>query len=112
MFFYFFFFFQAEDGIRDLYVTGVQTCALPIYARRLGSQVGHGRVQGDRDPRGQDGPCRAERGRNPARGGEQLVDLRLGVAGPATDEERDAVASVLGPPETAWEGGERAAGDG
>src|SRR5690349_25164829 len=28
------FFFQAEDGIRDLYVTGVQTCALPIYPRR------------------------------------------------------------------------------
>src|SRR5690349_22848973 len=28
------FFFQAEDGIRDLYVTGVQTCALPISARR------------------------------------------------------------------------------
>src|SRR5204862_3593660 len=26
------FFFQAEDGIRDLYVTGVQTCALPICA--------------------------------------------------------------------------------
>src|SRR5690554_7080716 len=25
------FFFQAEDGIRDLYVTGVQTCALPIW---------------------------------------------------------------------------------
>src|SRR5690349_22457394 len=25
------FFFQAEDGIRDLYVTGVQTCALPIF---------------------------------------------------------------------------------
>src|SRR5256885_4571096 len=28
----FFFFFQAEDGIRDYKVTGVQTCALPIYA--------------------------------------------------------------------------------
>src|SRR6266478_7071219 len=28
--FYLFFFFQAEDGIRDLTVTGVQTCALPI----------------------------------------------------------------------------------
>src|SRR5437868_11015903 len=27
----FFFFFQAEDGIRDRNVTGVQTCALPIY---------------------------------------------------------------------------------
>src|SRR5258708_21409907 len=30
-FFFFFFFFQAEDGIRDDLVTGVQTCALPIY---------------------------------------------------------------------------------
>src|SRR5437762_6636623 len=28
--FFFFFFFQAEDGIRDTSVTGVQTCALPI----------------------------------------------------------------------------------
>src|SRR6266540_1653030 len=28
--FFFFFFFQAEDGIRDRDVTGVQTCALPI----------------------------------------------------------------------------------
>src|SRR5688500_20364713 len=30
-----FFFFQAEDGIRDYKVTGVQTCALPIYLRRV-----------------------------------------------------------------------------
>src|SRR5438067_9525118 len=30
-----FFFFQAEDGIRGRNVTGVQTCALPIYNRRL-----------------------------------------------------------------------------
>src|SRR2546422_5062774 len=30
--FFFFFFFQAEDGIRDVAVTGVQTCALPILA--------------------------------------------------------------------------------
>src|SRR2546430_6507511 len=30
----FFFFFQAEDGIRDLTVTGVQTCALPILDTR------------------------------------------------------------------------------
>src|SRR5206468_4744626 len=28
------FFFQAEDGIRDLIVTGVQTCALPIWLRQ------------------------------------------------------------------------------
>src|SRR5690606_40382324 len=28
------FFFQAEDGIRDFHVTGVQTCALPIFFRK------------------------------------------------------------------------------
>src|SRR2546427_13223993 len=39
----FFFFFQAEDGIRDLTVTGVQTCALPIY-RILGADL-DGRVE-------------------------------------------------------------------
>src|SRR6266511_2815486 len=38
----YFFFFQAEDGIRDFHVTGVQTCALPIYAIRVG------RIGGDR----------------------------------------------------------------
>src|SRR5206468_5754198 len=32
---FFFFFFQAEDGIRDLIVTGVQTCALPISDRAM-----------------------------------------------------------------------------
>src|SRR3989454_8499496 len=31
----FFFFFQAEDGIRDYKVTGVQTCALPIWGYHL-----------------------------------------------------------------------------
>src|SRR2546427_3867794 len=35
LFIFFFFFFQAEDGIRDLTVTGVQTCALPILAWRI-----------------------------------------------------------------------------
>src|SRR5256886_8321853 len=33
-----FFFFQAEDGIRDLTVTGVQTCALPILRLRNGGE--------------------------------------------------------------------------
>src|SRR5688572_11995926 len=36
-----FFFFQAEDGIRDLTVTGVQTCALPIF------ESSQGRFQGN-----------------------------------------------------------------
>src|SRR5947208_9376229 len=43
--FFFFFFFQAEDGIRDDLVTGVQTCALPIYRRIAHQSVV--RVQGD-----------------------------------------------------------------
>src|SRR2546430_4892568 len=34
----FFFFFQAEDGIRDLTVTGVQTCALPISMLPVGGR--------------------------------------------------------------------------
>src|SRR3989442_11938711 len=47
-----FFFFQAEDGIRDADVTGVQTCALPIHpgarrfrrsGRRSGNRTGAGR---------------------------------------------------------------------
>src|SRR3712207_8357469 len=42
---FFVFFFQAEDGIRDIGVTGVQTCALPILApfvMRHGRHGGHG----------------------------------------------------------------------
>src|SRR5438445_9309724 len=37
--FFFFFFFQAEDGIRDIGVTGVQTCALPIFAAMIGCKT-------------------------------------------------------------------------
>src|SRR2546430_17165753 len=37
--FVYFFFFQAEDGIRDLTVTGVQTCALPILLKFLRNDV-------------------------------------------------------------------------
>src|SRR5690606_41168143 len=45
----FYFFFQAEDGIRDFHVTGVQTCALPIsLAQRV---LLHERVQLGRDER-------------------------------------------------------------
>src|SRR2546422_6592409 len=34
-----FFFFQAEDGIRDVAVTGVQTCALPIYPTEMEAAI-------------------------------------------------------------------------
>src|SRR6266567_6983388 len=55
---FFFFFFQAEDGIRDLTVTGVQTCALPISTgtgparsprrRRRRARPAHGRRSEER----------------------------------------------------------------
>src|SRR5689334_24699057 len=43
LFFFFFFFFQAEDGIRDGTVTGVQTCALPIlrFEAHAAAQASH-----------------------------------------------------------------------
>src|SRR5688572_32539935 len=40
-----YFFFQAEDGIRDLTVTGVQTCALPIYLMDAANFIEHEKVQ-------------------------------------------------------------------
>src|SRR2546430_6131088 len=41
----FFFFFQAEDGIRDLTVTGVQTCALPISFNGAGQRRRGARIE-------------------------------------------------------------------
>src|ERR1022692_3435722 len=43
--FFFFFFFQAEDGIRDYKVTGVQTCALPIYEKASAAHSKSGRTR-------------------------------------------------------------------
>src|SRR5256886_3341514 len=57
----FFFFFQAEDGIRDLTVTGVQTCALPISGR-----TGRGGLPRRGDARAR--PRRKLSGSNRARG--------------------------------------------
>src|SRR2546427_2765981 len=62
-----FFFFQAEDGIRDLTVTGVQTCALPIWRPAAGSR--EPRVRRDpaagRRPRSALQPVQAWAGRRP-----------------------------------------------
>src|SRR5258708_10269129 len=62
-----FFFFQAEDGIRDDLVTGVQTCALPI--------------SGERDLVRQGWPRLPPR--DPLLGGRQYQDVRRGVVSPA-----------------------------
>src|SRR2546426_2144288 len=47
----FYFFFQAEDGIRDYKVTGVQTCALPISSARWRSSTAPSARPRDRDER-------------------------------------------------------------
>src|SRR3989441_6140353 len=57
---HFFFFFQAEDGIRDKLVTGVQTCALPIFPEPFIQRIessgpperrSHGQAEVDAGPR-------------------------------------------------------------
>src|SRR6478672_11081424 len=90
---FFFFFFQAEDGIRDLIVTGVQTCALPICLRRLAARFGRStRLRVDRTdggawpdrarPRearssgGSDDARRDRYGRRGARAGEGAQERR------------------------------------
>src|SRR5438034_3976984 len=55
--FIFFFFFQAEDGIRDHCVTGVQTCALPIYPAKTDPHIRRERrskneIESELEPRG------------------------------------------------------------
>src|SRR5690606_40592671 len=80
-----FFFFQAEDGIRDFHVTGVQTCALPISAGARRLSAAH-RAAPAQKPQANFGPKprwspaaepaapRApEPGASPARSGERRV---------------------------------------
>src|SRR5436189_3365433 len=71
---FFFFFFQAEDGIRDTSVTGVQTCALPIYGLRalLRPARGQARGAGAEEELGSVGPSRSAPG-FPGRSEERRV---------------------------------------
>src|SRR5699024_11654663 len=79
-----FFFFQAEDGIRDRNVTGVQTCALPIW--RQWRSVAVCGVQ--------DGVWPAPRRRSGLLGVDELVDLTELVGdGPLPSEAERAVSS-------------------
>src|SRR6266850_6067329 len=85
------FFFQAEDGIRDYKVTGVQTCALPISAALGGGRSGRRAL-----PRGGAG------GRPPDQGAAAEEDLRRDLPGrtapgPSGDElhARDPAAAGL-----------------
>src|SRR5690606_40505595 len=80
------FFFQAEDGIRDFHVTGVQTCALPISPRvsRRAARRGlaDARRESPADPRVQAPP------RGSARSGGARVAEALATKRSARSEER------------------------
>src|SRR5690606_39599897 len=64
-----FFFFQAEDGIRDFHVTGVQTCALPIYPREQHDDEDPSGVEDGRERQREDGLPRTHPGGQEDEGG-------------------------------------------
>src|SRR5260370_34204785 len=105
------FFFQAEDGIRDSSVTGVQTCALPISLRSIGNRFSVGpprspdalaevdeRLFRNVDMEGADCGCRGVRRRVRRRLGRlRCSALDLGVA-----LAHDALALVCARERTAY----------
>src|SRR3712207_4869950 len=120
----FFFFFQAEDGIRDIGVTGVQTCALPISLLKKdpsaphASQARRGPLQRGRsstspwDPRRRLERCRPVRTRRGTVLGSTFTLLAVAVlaacSGSAEDDVRAAGEAFLGD----WSAGDTAAAAG
>src|SRR5437773_10218309 len=121
----FFFFFQAEDGIRDRDVTGVQTCALPICVQRGadrravvrrrahalgrdgargGRQPRHGAVGGNRHPSAVHADLRpGQRARRPGRRARRrhhpgAVELSVRAPGVLPDRRRGRRAGVAARP--------------
>src|SRR3989441_4589884 len=88
------FFFQAEDGIRDKLVTGVQTCALPISAlfdggERAGEERG---VRLHRDPGAEGGP-RPDQAREPP-----ALEPARDAEGTQEEEEAEKKIALAGLP--------------
>src|SRR5437764_3940785 len=85
-FFIFFFFFQAEDGIRDTSVTGVQTCALPISSGLRALSASPGRSDRRRSARGARGPGPRRRSQRAA--SRRASPLRAGGRCARSEERR------------------------
>src|SRR5437879_13430100 len=90
------FFFQAEDGIRDTSVTGVQTCALPIFGQLLADRKVAGLVAEEAI-----GPLQMNRGRIVQPGldagrGQRSEERRVGKEGrgrPCTEDRKERRAT-------------------
>src|SRR5256885_11037103 len=83
---YLFVFFQAEDGIRDYKVTGVQTCALPIFSPETWAAPSF-RLSGQRCPRGISGTAQGLVRRAASRRAASLPD-QMCRAPPSSDAAR------------------------
>src|SRR5699024_11816262 len=84
------FFFQAEDGIRDRNVTGVQTCALPISAQRT-SEMRDRRIDGNDEVERRDGRSRLGEILQQWREVDDVaaeIEQRGRIVGPRRSEER------------------------
>src|SRR2546426_6947506 len=92
-----FFFFQAEDGIRDYKVTGVQTCALPISGRREGAPASAPRLFGEREARDQRHEPHAAGASRDQAGGPALEHDQL-LGGEVTDRRSEEHTSELQSP--------------
>src|SRR5687768_18176104 len=87
--FFFFFFFQAEDGIRDVAVTGVQTCALPIWPPPLEGGAGD-------DGRGGRPVRTSPRGGLPVRDASELPERPAAAGGAGSFHAGDAGRAPAG----------------
>src|SRR5207245_5203444 len=91
------FFFQAEDGIRDATVTGVQTCALPIFLVTRQVFAGAGKAYQTRDGIQY---CLSQRGQQPVSASASspypVIDMRDQPLADATRYRRDRKSVVEG----------------
>src|SRR5699024_12213596 len=102
----FFFFFQAEDGIRDRNVTGVQTCALPISGRTTGAAL-HDDTWSDPSS-GRNSPLGHDHHRDGrARSGKRLLGTRTG-SHPAAVPQAHVGRGTLGSARPSPDGGQGA----
>src|SRR5690606_41009563 len=105
----FFFFFQAEDGIRDFHVTGVQTCALPILRPRTpGTRTAP--AAGPNAPSASVGTTSPGRSRRrPGRSRTRSTATRFEI-GRASCRERERSAGEVGAARGRGQGGRTEAG--